>query len=77
MAELSVAYVYPAVLAPHLFTVEEFERLNDDSRRITKFREVTSKVSNARFLIVPFMDTIEQKASLYIEYSKELKRNGH
>ncbi|MEM7174326.1 MAG: hypothetical protein AAF443_00145 [Chlamydiota bacterium] len=67
---LSLAYnpIYPAVEARRFFSGEQLFRLQDTKRRFDRFLELTNNTSSIKFLIVPWMETLEAKASLYSEF---------
>ena len=57
--------VYPATFAAHFFDHVTLQRLNDPRRRFERFNELTKGVETTRFLAVPWMPTVEEKADLY------------
>lgn len=62
---LCATYSYPAYMAPHFFQPDELSYFADERRMTARFRELTAGVSGVRFLLVPFMPSVEEKASLY------------
>jgi hypothetical protein len=70
MSQISVSYPYPAYVAPQLFSEDELLWLSNRSRRIEQFLKVVSRVHDVFFVIVPYMESAAQKASLYVSFSK-------
>lgn len=60
---------YPGSMAAHVFSHDEYEQLIDPRRRLDRFIELTQSPINTRFLIVPFMPTVQQKAALYTQFT--------
>lgn len=58
-------YIYPAFLAKHFFNEEEYNWLINPQRHFDRFLELTNNITSTKFLIVPWMSTIEEKAYLY------------
>lgn len=65
MGALSVQYPYPAYAAPLLFEPFENEALQNPSRREKRFIEITNQVRNVKYVLVPYMISVEEKAELY------------
>ncbi len=65
MAVCSSIFIYPGVMAQHFFSDEEFENLENTERRINKFKEIVSQANNCKLLLMPYMNTLEEKAELY------------
>jgi hypothetical protein len=70
MARLSVVNPYPASLARHLCTSEEFAFYEDPKCRESRFLEHISSTGFSNFLLIPFMPSTEEKAALYVEHSR-------
>jgi hypothetical protein len=60
--------IYPAELAPFYFEPGELARLISRKRRLVRFLELTDGIVGTRFLVVPWMPTVEDKAALYARY---------
>lgn len=60
--------IYPAHLAPLYFEPGELSRLIGRKRRLLRFLEVTDGAVGTKFLVVPWMSSVEAKAALYAEY---------
>lgn len=60
---------YPGSLARHVFSSSEHQQLIYPMRRLERFIELTQPPVNTRFLMIPFMPTVEQKASLYTQFT--------
>lgn len=70
MSRLSIIYPWSAWAASdRLYSREELIHLRDPERRINKFKSVTDEVKKVKFVILPFMNAIEEKAALYTNYS--------
>jgi hypothetical protein len=70
MSQLSVIYPWSAWAASDkLYSREELAYLRDPERRMQKFKSVTDEVKNVKFVILPFMNAVEEKAAMYTNYS--------
>ncbi|WP_129106510.1 hypothetical protein [Arcobacter sp. AHV-9/2010] len=68
MSILSTTYWYTGIGVNMVFSPMEVMYLNDRERRIKKFKEIVSQAKNIKLLLVPYMETLEEKANLYKEY---------
>ena len=68
LAPLCVTYPYPAYMAPHFFSETQFQWLANPKRMLDQFLTLTKDAVGTKFLIVPFMPTVEEKAALYCDY---------
>lgn len=68
MSILSTTYPYTGIGVNMVFSPMEVMYLNDRERRIKKFKEIVSQAKNIKLLLVPYMETLEEKANLYKEY---------
>ena len=62
-------YPYPAACAEYVFSEDEYEYLANPHRMVQKFYELGLGAIGTKFLIVPFMSSVEEKAALYSNYS--------
>lgn len=70
MSRLSIIYPWSAWAASdRLYSREELTYLRSPERRMDKFKSVTDQVKDVKFVMLPYMDTIEEKAALYTNYS--------
>ena len=70
MCKLSIIFPYSAWgTTDKFYSREELIYLNDPERRMNKFKSVTDEAKKVKFVILPFMDTVEEKAALYTNYS--------
>lgn len=69
IASICATYPYPAYFAQHFFTHHELLHFSDPLRMTKRFVELTRGVPNIKFLIVPHMPTIEEKAALYNNFN--------
>ncbi len=66
IAEMSVTYPYPAAFAPHVFPLSALMEHSNDEMRVSRFKKVLNEAEGKpNLLLVPFMPSIEDKASLY------------
>ena len=68
MSYCSTIYPYSGSAAQLVFSNDELTYLNNQEKRIERFKEIVSQAKNIELLFMPFMDTIEQKAELYQKY---------
>jgi hypothetical protein len=52
----------------YFFSEQELAVMQDPMRRVNIFLEVTDGIPDIKFLIVPFMPTVEEKAALYTSF---------
>jgi hypothetical protein len=62
---LCARYPYPALLTPQFFTQQELEYLENPVRMTERFIELTKDIVSTKFLLVPYMPTVAEKAALY------------
>ena len=60
---------YPAVFSRDFFNEEQYKWLINPERRFNRFIELTNDIISAQFLIIPWMTSIEEKASLYTTFN--------
>ena len=65
IAGLCATYAYPAYMAPHFFSEQELSHFSNPIRMTQRFAELTQGAVGTKFLIVPFMPSVEEKAALY------------
>jgi hypothetical protein len=70
VARMLSAYPYPAPSIKHFFSEEECIRLWHPERRYNRFLEITDNCVNTKFVLVPWANTLEEKALLYKEFLK-------
>ena len=58
-------HIYPIFMARNLISIEKYMWLRDPQKRINRFLELTNKIIITRFMMVPWMNSIEEKALLY------------
>jgi hypothetical protein len=68
LSNFCAIYPYPAYSAIHFFTEDELAHLANPLRMENRFLELTQDVVGTKFLIVPYMNTVEEKAALYSSY---------
>lgn len=68
LSTLCATYQYPAYMAPHFFTQAEFAHFANPHRMTKRFAELTQATIGTRFLLVPHMPTVEEKAALYSSF---------
>jgi hypothetical protein len=61
--------IYPGHLAPLYFEPAQIARLINRNLRVTRFLQLTDGIAGARFLVVPWMATVEAKAALYVGHA--------
>lgn len=71
LAAICATYPYPAYCAQHFFVEHELLYFADPLRMTKRFIELTQGVSGTKFLIIPHMPTIEEKAALYSSFNFE------
>lgn len=59
---------YPAAFAKYFFTEEKYCWLQNSQRRFEHFLTLTNNIDHVQFLLVPWMDSVEEKAFLYKTY---------
>lgn len=57
--------LYPAEWAPFYFDRQALASLVDPKRRLLRFLELTAGAVGTRFLVVPWMPSVEARAALY------------
>lgn len=72
MAKFSVINPYPASLARHVCSPEEFSAFESPERRERRFLELISSTGFSNFLLVPFMPSVEEKAAMYVKHSRNV-----
>jgi hypothetical protein len=55
----------PIFFGSRFFSEQQSAAMRDPSRRVNAFLELTEGIRDLKFLIVPFMPTVEEKAALY------------
>ena len=65
---LCANYPYPGVMVPHFFSPQEALHFADPDRMMKQFTELTRGCRGTRFLLVPYVLTVEDKADLYKNY---------
>jgi len=60
--------LYPAWQVRHFFSEEQCEWLANPKRRFDRFLELTNNIIDTKFLVVPWMKNIEEKAFLYTSF---------
>lgn len=68
LSALCATYPYPAYFAAHFFSPQEHSYFANPLRMVERFKELTAGVVGTKFLIVPYMPTIEEKADLYTRF---------
>ena len=68
LSSLCATYQYPAYMASHFFTESEFAYFANPYRMTQRFIELTQGAVGTKFLLVPYMATIEEKAALYSSF---------
>lgn len=68
MSICSSIYCYPGYGAQMVFSKHELANLNHTERRIEKFKEIVSQTKDIKLLLVPYMETLKEKANLYKAY---------
>lgn len=68
IADLLTASLYPANMARHFFDKEKLNWLIDPQRRFNRFIELTNDIASSRFLIIPWMASVQEKADLYTSF---------
>lgn len=68
VARLLSVYPYPGFSVKHFFSEEECIRLWHPERRYNRFLEITDNCVNTKFILVPWANTLEEKAMLYQEF---------
>lgn len=71
VAKFLVDYPYPGFTIKHFFDEEECKRLLNQKRRYCKFLEITEKSVNTKFVVVPWVNSLEEKAALYQKFLKK------
>lgn len=65
LASLCSTYPYPGALVPNFFTSSEVEYFHNKWRMTQRFLELTTGTVGTRFLLVPYMPLVQDKAELY------------
>lgn len=68
LSTLCAIYPYPAYLGPQFFTPQEMAHFADPLRMTKHFEELTKGIVATKFLIIPHMPTVEEKAHLYTSF---------
>lgn len=70
LASLIIDYPYPivAMFLPEGFNIEQYHWLTNSQRRFDRFLELTNDICQVQFVVIPWMRSIEEKASLYLSY---------
>lgn len=68
MAELSVMHQYPASLLAVCFP-DDYITYSDPENRKYRFLEIMKSTQFTKFVLIPFMPSVEEKATLYAAYS--------
>lgn len=68
LSALCATYPYPASLAFHFFSQQEVALFTNPMRMTERFIELTKEADGTKFLLVPYMPTPEDKASLYSSF---------
>jgi hypothetical protein len=69
LSALCATYPYPAALAAQFASAQELELLSNPARMMQRFLELTDGAVGSKFLLVPYMPNIDDKAALYRSYS--------
>lgn len=69
LSALCATYPYPASLAFHFFTQEEAEHFANPMRMTERFVELAKDTVGTKFLLIPYMPLVEEKAALYINFA--------
>jgi len=69
LSGLCATYPWPAYMAPQFFTQDEIAHFANPIRMIKRFRDLTDGAIGTRFLIVPYMPSVEDKADLYRNFA--------
>jgi len=67
VAALLSRMLYPAYVAQTLGSAEQLRWLQDPTRRHKRFLELTNAVDDVKFLVIPWMPSVEEKAELYVK----------
>ena len=70
VAKLLSSYQYPGFSIKHFFSEEECIRLWNPERRYNRFLEITHNCVNTKFVLVPWANSLEEKAILYKDFLK-------
>lgn len=68
VAVLLSASGYPAFLMRDFFDNKKCDWLTDPQRRFNRFVELTNDITSTRFLIIPWMVSVEEKSALYTSF---------
>lgn len=68
LSALCATYPYPASLAFHFFAQQEVAHFTNPIRMTEHFIELTKGATGTRFLLVPYMPVVEDKAALYSSF---------
>ena len=68
IANLLCHYPYPGYMVKDFFDADTCVKLRDPKRRYDRFLELTDKVINTKFILVPWADNLECKATFYEEF---------
>lgn len=68
-------YPYPGYSIQHFFSEEECIRLRNSERRYNRFLEISDNCVNTKFVIVPWANSLEEKALLYKEFLEHNELN--
>lgn len=68
LSALCATYPYPASLAYHFFTQHEVAHFTNPMRMTKRFIELTKGAAGTRFLLVPYMPVLVDKAALYSSF---------
>ena len=69
LAGFLIKYIYPILSGRGFFSEEQLLFLHNPERRYNRFLELTKDISSTKFLVVPWMGSIEEKACLYKNFS--------
>ena len=70
VAKLLSSYQYPGFSIKYFFSEEECIRLWNPERRYNRFLEITHNCVNTKFVLVPWANSLEEKAILYKDFLK-------
>lgn len=74
---LNTAHHYPAWALPMHVSPQEMDRLNDPNRRCENFIELVEQDKNVICLLVPWLDSEENKGNLYQSYDGKPQINAN
>ena len=67
LANFIMGHQYPAFMAKHFFSTDQYFWLISHSRRFDRFLELTNDIISTQFIVIPWMENIEKRALLYKE----------